>query len=452
MPMKPCFAGMLLALAVVLGGCATNPITGRSQFLMVSEQSAIASSKQAYSSMLAPLEKKGKLNSDAALNQRIESITSKLVAQAVRYKPESNNWAWQVSVIDDPKTVNAFCMPGGKMAIYTGLIEKLEATDDEIAQVMGHEIGHAIANHGAEKMSVQMATQLGVAVVAAALGGNSSNRQTRENSLALAAALVVTLPNSRDAEREADRIGIELAARAGYNPDAAVSLWSKMMEQGSSRSKFDLLSTHPASPARMDELAALKPHMQQFYESKEPRPTFALHVGDNEAVVSTNEAVVSANETPVEPGAAAVQSKLVAPAVSALAAQAPAPLTLFSPQFEQFRKGEARLECTDCGLKFGFNRNELKKFHDAGNWRALAQRVVEINYKQDLGCFYLGRAAEKLGYSAAALVYYRLAGDAAKSKDSACAESLFGSCAGFDIAVEAAAGQRRVQGKAAGLD
>ncbi len=279
-------AAVVLALAAALGGCATNPITGRSQLLIVSEESAIASSKQAYASMLAPIEKKGKVNKDPVLNRRVETITSRLVAQAVRYKPDSAKWAWQVSIVDDPNTVNAFCMPGGKMAIYTGLIDKLHATDDEIAQVMGHEIGHAIANHGAEKMSVQVATQAGVAVVAAAVGGSSSNRTARDASLALAAALVVTLPNSREAEREADRIGIELAARAGYNPDAAVSLWSKMMQQGSSNSKFDLFSTHPASPARMQELAALKPHMQPFYESKEPRPMFALHVGANENAVS----------------------------------------------------------------------------------------------------------------------------------------------------------------------
>ncbi len=436
----------LLALVVLLAGCATNPITGRSQFLIVSEQSAIASSRQAYTNMLGPFEKDGKINTDAALNERIESITSKLVAQAVRYKPESSNWAWQVSVIDAPKTVNAFCMPGGKMAIYTGLIEKLQPTDDEIAQVMGHEIGHAIANHGAEKMSMQMATQMGVALVAAAVGGSSSNRQTRQSSLTLAAALVVTLPNSREAEREADRIGIELAARAGYDPDAAVSLWSKMMQQDSSQSMFDLFSTHPASPARMEELAALSPQMQRFYESKAPRPTFALHLADNETAVSANEVAASANESPVEPGSAGVQAQAIAP--SKIAA-VEAPLTLYSPQFERFRKGEARLECTDCGLKFGFNRSELKKFDDAGNWRALAQRVVEINHKEDLAYLYLGRAAEKLGYRAAARTYYRLAGDAASAKDTACARTLFGSCAGFDIAAEAASGLKRVPEDAA---
>lgn len=448
--MKPLRVGVLLALAAALCGCATNPITGRSQFLIVSEQSAIASSRQAYATMLGPFEKKGKVNTDAALNRRVESITSRLVAQAVRYKPESRNWAWQVSVLDDPETINAFCMPGGKMAIYTGMIEKLHPTDDEIAQVMGHEIGHAIANHGAEKMSMQMATQMGVALVAAAAGGSSSNRQTRQNSLALAAALVVTLPNSREAEREADRIGIELAARAGYNPDAAVSLWSKMMEHGSSKSKFDLFSTHPASPARMQELAALAPHVRPFYESKAPRPTFALHVADNETEVSTGEAAVSANEKPVEPAGVDTPKTPAKPVATALA-QTQAPLTLYSPQFEQFRRGEARLDCADCGLRFAFNHSELKNFHDAGNWRALAQRVVEINYKQDLGCFYLGRAAERLGYSAAALVYYRLAADLAKSKDTACAESLLGSCEGFDIAAQAAAGQRRLQGQAADL-
>ena len=160
----------------------------------------------------------------------MREITDRLVAQAVRVRPDAKGWDWEVQVINDPKTVNAFCMAGGKMAIYTGMWEKLKATDDEIAQVMGHEIAHALADHTRERMSVAMTS----AVVDARRGGRDHRRRRRcRAGLALtgaqlAAVVAIQLPNSRDSESEADQIGIELAARAGYDPNAAVTLWEKM--------------------------------------------------------------------------------------------------------------------------------------------------------------------------------------------------------------------------------
>ena len=136
------FAGFLVA-AAALSGCATNTITGRSQFMVVSEEHAIKGSASAYSSMLGGFNKKGKVEAGTPRALRVREITERLIAQAVRFRPDSATWAWQVEVINEPKVVNAFCMAGGKMAIYTGFWEKLKATDDEVAAVMGHEIGHA---------------------------------------------------------------------------------------------------------------------------------------------------------------------------------------------------------------------------------------------------------------------------------------------------------------------
>ena len=267
-----------LALAIlVLAGCQSNPVTGRQQLMLVSEAMAISESKQAYTAMLQPLVKEGKIDTDPLAVARVHEITSRLIAQAIKYRPETQEWEWSVKVIDDPKTVNAWCMAGGKMAIYTGLIQQIKPTDDELAQVMGHEISHAIAKHSAEKMSRALAMQMGLGALAV------TQRNSQYGDLALtgvqaAAVVALELPNSRTAESEADRIGIELAAKAGYDPRAAVTLWDKMAKLGGGdgKSRTDFLSTHPAPVKRMETLAALVPQMLPYYEDKSPRPTYPL--------------------------------------------------------------------------------------------------------------------------------------------------------------------------------
>lgn len=258
----------VLIITAVLAGCAANPVTGRNQFMIVSEQQAIQSSLQAYPQMLAPLEQQGKVNDDPALKARIDRITERLVAQAVKFRPETASWDWEIKVIDDPNTVNAWAMAGGKMAIYTGLIEKLKATDDEIAQVLGHEIGHALSAHSAEKMSVALASDLAVTGVAMA----SDNPRLAASGAALAAALAVQMPNSRTMEAEADRIGIELAAKAGYDPHSAVTLWRKMAKLSGNRQP-EFLSTHPAPENRQAALEKLVPQMRPYYQQGGPRTT-----------------------------------------------------------------------------------------------------------------------------------------------------------------------------------
>lgn len=248
-----------IGFITLLTACVTN-IAGRKQVILVSEESAIESSKQAYVQTLAPFEKDGKLDNNPALVQRVNKITDRLIKQAILLRPNTKNWEWSVKIIDDPEMINAWCMAGGKMAIYTGLISKLSATDDEIAQVMGHEISHALANHSAERMSVAMATGLAMQV----LQTTTEAGETEMGLAAAAAQVALTLPNSRLSESEADEIGIELAAKAGYKPDAAVSLWQKM-GKASGNSGFEFMSTHPSPENRQKNLQKMIPKMMPYY-------------------------------------------------------------------------------------------------------------------------------------------------------------------------------------------
>jgi len=258
---------VIVLAGILLAACATSP-TGRRQLMLVSEDTAIASSAEAYVQEVGKLRQEGKLSNDRALIRRVNDLTGKLVAQAIVMRPDSADWKWSVAVIDDPETVNAWCMAGGRMAIYTGLIQKIDPTDDELAQVMGHEIGHALANHTAEKMSVAMASSIGVMAVGVA----ADNKGAAMAGAAAAAAVAITLPNSRTAETEADRIGIELAARAGYDPAAAVTLWRKMNNlPGGQPPQF--LSTHPNPENREKSLAALGPQMEPLYTADVRRPS-----------------------------------------------------------------------------------------------------------------------------------------------------------------------------------
>ena len=282
--MKQIFIALMLAI-LTLPGCQSNPVTGRKQLMLVPEGTAISESKQAYAALLQPLVKEGKVDSDAATVARVHEITGRLIAQAIKYRPETQDWEWSVKVIDDPKTVNAWCMAGGKMAIYTGLIQQIKPTDDELAQVMGHEISHALAKHSAEQMSRAMAMQVGLGALAITQQDSKYAGLTLTGAQA-AAVVALQLPNSRTAESEADRIGIELAAKAGYDPHAAVTLWEKMAKVGGGNpgSRNDFLSTHPAPVKRMETLAGLVPQMMPFYQDKSPRPSYQLRAQNADPV------------------------------------------------------------------------------------------------------------------------------------------------------------------------
>jgi predicted Zn-dependent protease len=402
-----------LAGLSLLGGCATNTMTGRSQLMIVSEQSAIARSASAYQGLMGSLEKDGKISDDEVLNQRVTGITDRLVAQAIRYRPETRAWQWTIKIIDDPKTVNAFCMPGGKMGVYTGLIAKIEPTDDELAQVMGHEISHALANHGAEKMSVKIVSDVAVIAVTAAAGRSNRNQQAVFNAAGLAALAFINLPNSRTAEEEADKLGIELAARAGYDPHAAVTLWQKMMKESGSQSRFDFLSTHPAPPRRIETLAALEVPMRKLYDPaarNQPVPSF------------------TGQERPAADAAEAAKTDVSAPAA------ADEHLYFYSETFDKFSNGEATLACDGCAGEFALRQASLREAYVKASWRQLALDTLKVDYGVDLAWYYLGVAAEKLGFAEAAAKYLAEAARRAAGRENACAASLLISCGGIDVA------------------
>lgn len=408
----------LLSLAL-LSACTTNPMTGRSQLSLVSEKSAITQSASAYSQMVGEMAKKGQISRDPVLTKRVEDITNRLITQAMLYRPETRQWAWSMQVIDDPKTVNAFCMAGGKMAIYTGLIEKIKTTDDELAQVIGHEIAHALAGHTAEKMSVAMATNVGVAVIAVAAGQNNRQRQDLYNAGAVAAMAAITLPNSRDAETEADKLGIELAARAGYDPKAAVTLWQKMMAESKDRSRNDFLSTHPAPAKRIDFLASLEGPMTEILQdsraSRSAPPRNWLTGGSNERLLADQQGSVEQ-------------------------AQPASPLAFYTPEFAAFQKGETQLSCeSSCAPLFFLKQGGFKESHDKKDWRTLAQDVIKLNYKLDLNYLYLSRAAQGLGFMPAANKYLQEARRLSSTEDFACAKKTLGGCSGIDVGKETAA-------------
>jgi len=271
----PSVAAAVLAAALGVAGCSTNPITGRSQLVgLVSEQQAIQGSADAYQQMMADLDKKQKLEKsgekDSPRAQRIQQITDRLIAQAIKFRPNSASWRWEVRVINDPKTVNAFCMAGGKMAIYTGMWEQLKATDDELAQVMGHEISHALLDHTRERMSVARASDVGVQILAAAAGVGNLGGQLMQN----AAVVAIGLPNSRESEAEADAVGIQLAAHAGYDPHAAVTLWDKMGKLADG-GRAEFLSTHPSPENRAAKLKELGAKLEPHYLAAKANPVHA---------------------------------------------------------------------------------------------------------------------------------------------------------------------------------
>jgi predicted Zn-dependent protease len=262
----------LVALAVsaaLLSGCETVDTTksgvvgvDRHQHMLVSEQEVEAGAKQAYSQMMAEAQKKNALDRDAAQVQRVKNIVSRLIPQTATFRPDAPKWQWEAHVISLDE-VNAWCMPGGKMAVYTGLIQKLQATDDELAAVMGHEISHALREHSREAISRQKGTQMAVSI-AGGLFGIGDLGQGLAN---MVADVTLNLPNSRTNETEADRIGVELAARAGYNPHAAITLWEKMAKLNSSGQPPKFLSTHPSNEDRIKDLRVYAEKVMPLYQA-----------------------------------------------------------------------------------------------------------------------------------------------------------------------------------------
>lgn len=259
-------------LATQLSSCATttnDSVSGvkRSQLLLLPASYVSNMSSQAYTQTLSEAQKKQTLNADKNQLERVRRISNRLISQVGIFRADASKWKWEVNVERNDQ-LNAYCMPGGKIMVYSGLIEKLNATDDELAAVIGHEIAHALREHGRERMSQAYVQQFGLQALAAIVtkGTSTAVGNASMQAAGLGSQLFFALPNSREQERESDRIGLELAARAGYNPDAAVSLWQKMEAQGGSKPP-EFLSTHPASENRITELRALAPKVRPLYEA-----------------------------------------------------------------------------------------------------------------------------------------------------------------------------------------
>lgn len=264
------------ALSLQLGGCATTSTTtsgavgvDRKQYLgLVSEKEAEQQSALAYQQTLKDAQSKKILNTNSQKTQRVRAIAQRLIAQVGVFRPDALKWNWEVNV-QESKEINAYCMAGGKIMVYTGLLDQIKPTDDELAAVMGHEISHALREHVREQMSRAKAQQLGLLGLAAVIGVTTQNADNAASTVALGgtvAAVALTLPNSRTAEHEADEMGLELAARAGFNPDATITLWQKMSAQGSAKPP-EFLSTHPSDASRIADLRALIPKVRPLYEA-----------------------------------------------------------------------------------------------------------------------------------------------------------------------------------------
>ncbi len=263
-------------LATQLSSCATttsDSVSGvkRTQLMLLPSSYVSNMSSQAYTQTLTEAQKKQTLNADKAQLDRVRKISNRLISQVGVFRKDATQWQWEVNVEKNDQ-LNAYCMPGGKIMVYSGLIEKLNATDDELAAVIGHEIAHALREHGRERMSQAYVQQFGLQALAAIVskGSSAAIGNASAQAAGLGSQLFFALPNSREQERESDKIGLELAARAGYNPDAAVSLWQKMEAQGGSKPP-EFLSTHPASENRISELRALTPKVRPLYEAAKAR-------------------------------------------------------------------------------------------------------------------------------------------------------------------------------------
>ncbi|THF62474.1 M48 family metallopeptidase [Pseudothauera rhizosphaerae] len=258
------FPAVLAAMVAV--ACQTVQTTGggavgvdRGQMMMVSAQEVEQASAQQYQQIIAEARKQNALNRDPATVQRVQRIVNRLAAQSGVFRSDATRWQWEVAVLSSDQ-LNAWCMAGGKMAIYTGLIDQLKLTDDEIAAVLGHEIAHALREHARERISKSMATNIGISVAGALFGVGDAG----QSLMGQVAKVTFELPNSRLHETEADRIGVELAARAGYDPRAAVTLWNKMASK-SSGAPPEWLSTHPSHTSRQRDLAEYAERVMPLY-------------------------------------------------------------------------------------------------------------------------------------------------------------------------------------------
>jgi len=270
--------GLVLLPLALLSGCETNPYTGRSQFLMTSVSEEMKMGAQAYDQVKS--DPNMKPSQDPREIEPVKRVAARIVEAAKRskYAEMAQQFQWEVTVFKDDKTANAFALPGGKMAVYTGIFP-MAKTEAGLAAVMGHEVVHALARHGAERMSQGQATNIGVQVLSTAAGigtGSAALGQATMAALGVGAQVGMLLPFSRKHESEADYIGILLAADAGYDPREAVALWERMAQMSGGGAPAEFMSTHPSHETRIDQLKQWMPEAMAIYQTKTPVPPIEL--------------------------------------------------------------------------------------------------------------------------------------------------------------------------------
>ena len=263
---------LLIALSIsawlaMLSGCATTTTGGavganRSQLLLISSEQLEQTAAQGYTQLKTEATQKGALNTNEKLLERVRAIARRIEPQTGIFRKDAPGWNWEVNVIDSDE-LNAFCMPGGKIMFYSGLINQLKLTDEEIAVVMGHEIAHALREHSREQVSQAIAAQTALGVGASVFGLS----QTTAQIAGIGYQAFVATHFSRTDEAEADRIGLELSARAGYNPRAGVTLWQKMINANAGGQLPEFLSSHPADSTRVQQIESLLPVVMPLYEA-----------------------------------------------------------------------------------------------------------------------------------------------------------------------------------------
>ena len=260
---------LVLLLAALPAAAATQQEgveVHRRKLLLLPASTVENSAAQQYGQLMRAAAQKNALNVDKVQVERLRNIARDLIPHSAKFNKDAQRWKWEVNLVSS-KTVNAFCMPGGKIAFFTGIMDSLKLTDDEVAVIMGHEIGHALLEHGRARMSEQVLKNVGISIAAAVFNLG----QISAELLAQAANLAVSLPYARKQESDADLVGMELAARAGYDPRAAAEVWHKMQKLSQSAGKGQppqFLSTHPSHEMRIKEIEANLPKVLPLYRPR----------------------------------------------------------------------------------------------------------------------------------------------------------------------------------------
>ncbi len=260
---------LALILPLLLAACATVPITGRTQISLIPASTMLALSNQEYGSFL----QQNKLSNNRNEQERVKRVGTKLQAAVERYfrshglAAQLRNYSWEFNLVED-ETPNAWCMPGGKIVIYTGILPYTQ-TDAGLAVVMAHEIAHAVAGHGNERMSQSLLTQMGGMALQSALGSHpEKTRSLWMAAYGIGSQLAYVLPYSRLQEYEADKLGLVFMAMAGYQPSEAIGFWKRMMAKSGSSHPPEFLSTHPSDTARIRQIEAFIPEAMTYYRNQ----------------------------------------------------------------------------------------------------------------------------------------------------------------------------------------